>query len=250
MNGVKYRKERCEVQLRNKTKINGLQKRYGIWYTDWKHQLKEEKNMSVTAMYVELLVVGLGGLIWATLFISWWFSDKWIGIVPSLNLENYTAVIIPFLFSAAYVLGILIDKASKGIMEGFKTEMNEDTKKYEAIIVESESATTSLNYMQSKIRIMRGYIFNWLLIGSLGWIYLKSTTHYKHLSWKVLLAGIVLAAITLGLYKYNECLCKKRVEQFCVALNNKLSRNGSPPVCQAEKPAETPKPDLPVGGQG
>jgi hypothetical protein len=176
--------------------------------------------MSVTAMYVELLVVGLGGLIWATLFISWGYSDKWMSQLSCIDLKNYAAIILPFVLSAAYVLGILIDKASKGIIEFYKLFTGSDTQKYDEIIVGSESATTVLNYMRSKIRIMRGYIFNWLLIGISGYIYLKSKGNYENLSYTLLYAGIALALITLVLYSYNEFLCNKRIEKFSLAVKN------------------------------
>jgi hypothetical protein len=187
--------------------------------------------MSVTAMYVELLVVGLGGLTWTALFISWGYNYDPISILSSLNFKNNAAVIIPFVLSTAYVLGILIDKTSKGIMEGFKTETNKDSKNYEEIIVESESATTVLNYMRSKIRIMRGYIFNWPLIGISAAGYLYCKPKYRFLSGEVFLTGIILAGVTLGLYIYNQRLCNKRIERFCAALKKEQATHDLSNAC-------------------
>lgn len=220
--------------------------------------------MNVTSMYVELLVIGLGGLVWLGLLISWGYNQNWI-MNLSLDLKSYGAVIIPFVLSAAYVFGILIDKASKFIMEVlgkpireeiselfkelnseipkegnreiaeegkseipnecFKESRQPGDSKYEEIIVGSESAATVLNYMRSKIRILRGYCFNWLLLGISGFGYLRSMNSHDDLSGKVLFAGIALALITFMLYFYNEKLCDERIERFSQAVEKAAEKS-------------------------
>ena len=202
--------------------------------------------MSVTAMYVELLVIGLGGLIWTTLFIFCGHNDELRIMLSSVDFKNSTAVIIPFILSAAYVLGILIDKASKGIIDLFKKLFKILFKKilkindsqYEEIIIGSDSATTVLNYMRSKVRIMRGYILNWLLIGIAAAEYLKRLDDYRHLSSKVFDVSIALAVITLMLYIYNEILCNKRIKKLCNALKDKPARRQFTVYWRGKKPAK------------
>ena len=91
--------------------------------------------------------------------------------------------------------------------------------------------------MRSKIRIMRGYIFNWLLIGISGGGYLCGTIH-KDLSDSVFWVSIALAAITLLLYIYNEILCSKRIGNFCEAIKNKPGNPDPPNTIQAATPPE------------
>jgi hypothetical protein len=181
-------------------------------------------------MYVELLVIGLGSLVWIGLFISWGYSENWI-IRLSLDFKNFGAIILPFVFSAAYVGGILIDKASKAAMDLNKAKKND---LHEETIVGSESAATVLNYMRSKIRIMRGYLFNWPLLGLSGAGYLYCRKGHLWPAVAVLLAGIGLALITLALYFYNDGLYKERIIRFCRAIRNDPKNPKSPSDCIKE----------------
>ncbi len=68
--------------------------------------------MNTTDLFVELIIIGIGGAIWLCLLIFGMFGYDWVPLDETLAL----AALIPFL-SVAYVLGIIIDRVADAIFE-------------------------------------------------------------------------------------------------------------------------------------
>ncbi len=68
--------------------------------------------MSTTDLFVELIIIGIGGAIWLCLLIFGAFGYDWVPLDETFALT----ALIPFL-SVAYVLGIIIDRVADAIFE-------------------------------------------------------------------------------------------------------------------------------------
>jgi hypothetical protein len=124
--------------------------------------------MGTTELFVELVVIGIGALVWVVLATFGIFGYEW---VPLEKLFSVSAL-IPFL-SFVYVLGIITDRIADVIFESIWTPrllkkhyssaaLARDDRRL--IYIRNEYFANLIEYGRSRIRICRGWTFNSVLI--------------------------------------------------------------------------------------
>jgi hypothetical protein len=122
--------------------------------------------MSTTALFVELLVIGLGAVAWIVLLILSIFGHEWVD-TAAIGSPLATLGIL----SVAYVAGIVIDRVADVIFRPLarfaraKSYTDLALFRKDRAYVYARSALRDLfEYGRSRIRIVRGWAVNSLLI--------------------------------------------------------------------------------------
>ena len=169
--------------------------------------------MSTTALFVELLVVGLEALVWVFLFISAFFGIDWLlGLINIFEKAGLflTLVLVGF----AYLIGIIFDEFFDSLTEWWsnriKSSIHEkglpkmwDMQAY--IFGHSKEATEQLGYIRTRVRIMRSSIFNFGLISIGAILFVNnqiSPANYSigRINWIVGIIGLSLVCIASYVY--------------------------------------------------
>ena len=124
--------------------------------------------MGTTELFVELVVIGIGAIVWVVLATFGIFGYQW---VPFDKLFSVSAL-IPFL-SFVYIMGIVTDRIADVIFETVWTPrlmkkhypsagVARDDRRL--IYSRNEYFANLIEYGRSRIRICRGWTFNTVLI--------------------------------------------------------------------------------------
>jgi uncharacterized membrane protein YciS (DUF1049 family) len=139
--------------------------------------------MNVTALFVELLVVGIGTATWLALFLAAILNYKFDTMILTDN-----KVLIGTLIAIVYVLGIVMDRLIRGIFKYtvealakwivFKDKINHikniapdintenlDMEFEKVIRSHSQPLASKIDYNRSRFRICRAWVFHFILIG-------------------------------------------------------------------------------------
>ncbi len=127
--------------------------------------------MGTTDLVVELMVIGVGAVLAVLLSALAVFG------IPSVPFENFLAVqtVVPIL-AINYVLGILIDRLADKAFERWSTEIRKNyfpgPVEYHAarrtILTKSEPIAAVMRYGRSRIRVVRGWTLNGVLLALSG----------------------------------------------------------------------------------
>lgn len=162
--------------------------------------------MTTTNVFAELLIIGIETIGWIALLIFSAFGYHWL----DFSIFNHLAVAVP-LAVAAYVLGIIMDRVSDKLLAGAdhairRRVLDEQTAKAFApmrlyILAQSPYLSTELDYMRSRLRIMRSSFINFGLLGVTGAAFILSrvvtTTSTRYGAAAATLgAGILLASLS------------------------------------------------------
>ncbi len=164
--------------------------------------------MSTTQIFVELLIIGLGGIIWLSIFISGIFKG------PVENFVHFPdAVYALLIVCVAYVMGIIIDRIAYGIFNSLeKRNGKRILKDYSDLTVEkmlyyistnSEELKNKIFYNRSRLRICRSWIINFCLI-AISITFLNVRKHALSFIHFILLLTILVILIFLTFYVWNE----------------------------------------------
>jgi len=119
--------------------------------------------MKTTELIAEILVIGIGAALWMVLF--------WVSMYPELESTLTTLSFITVLPSMAivYVLGILTDKFAEIMFKRFvsdkysgmsKEEVSDWKNRRDQVLSNNEYAQTLHLSNQSRMKILRGWTFN------------------------------------------------------------------------------------------
>ena len=166
--------------------------------------------MATTAVFAEILIIGLEVEAWMFLAAVALFGTDWLDAADSTNFAGLLVIVV---LSLAYVLGILVDRLAdtfidwvedrdrgksikKRLMKHPEFETPADVAPMRMMVMhESEGMTRFLDYQRSRWRITRATIVNLALLGVAGALYLGLQVAWYWLF--VPLAGaLVLIAIT------------------------------------------------------
>lgn len=130
--------------------------------------------MATTAVFAEILIVGLQAEVVLGLVVLAFFGDDWIRLDP---LQDWTSLVTVLVLAAAYVLGILVDclaDSAAGAVRDRRLGMwlndrfGESSRTYalarpEAemrlrVLAEGGSLSAFLEYQRSRLRIARGTV--------------------------------------------------------------------------------------------
>ena len=126
--------------------------------------------MNTTNLFVELVVIGVGVLIWLLLLVITVLGYEW------LFISNNTLLIGSALPALAliYVLGIIWDRIADTLFhmiwaddlrESYFVDISNYYNSRRAIITKSQPLSVLLEYGRSRLRICRGWSLNALMIG-------------------------------------------------------------------------------------
>jgi hypothetical protein len=124
--------------------------------------------MGTTDLFVELIVIGIGGAIWLLLLIFSAFGYDWVPLEDMFSL----AALIPFL-SVVYMLGIVVDRLADAafgklwdapLRRRVYAQEDEYLDDKRLIYIHPGRLGDLLEYGRSRLRICRGWTLNALLI--------------------------------------------------------------------------------------
>lgn len=178
--------------------------------------------MSTTNLFIELLIVGIGGAAWVALFVAAIMGSK---LDPAVFKDN--PALLGLLTAAAYVLGIVVDRLARGIFmptlevrarravfteERIRRirelapfiEADKLTMEIEKLIrAGSEALAAKIDYNRSRLRICRAWVWHFLLLAVAFVCWNVRLTVFQ--SWEV--AGLVtLDLLFAGLALRATCL--------------------------------------------
>lgn len=140
--------------------------------------------MNVTALFVELLMVGIGTATWLALFLAAILSYKFDTMILTDN-----KALIGTLIAIVYVLGIVMDRLIRGMFTSTLEErarrkvFNDERVKHvkdlaphidehnlsmeieKFIRAHSQSLASKIDYNRSRLRICRAWVLHFFLIG-------------------------------------------------------------------------------------
>jgi hypothetical protein len=161
--------------------------------------------MSTTALFVELLVIGLGVTIWLALLIAAVF-----GYTFSNFASNVSIFALAPIFGIAYLLGIIIDRIAYELFSGLENRIRNriivvsgsspTTQAQERfILTNSELLRDQIIYNRSRLRICRSWVINFILIAfsSAIWSYVTKLYNAFILS----LLGVIFALVTFWVWR-------------------------------------------------
>jgi hypothetical protein len=126
--------------------------------------------MATTALFVELVVIGLGPLAAIFLVIFGIFGYGWVPTEKAFSLP----VLLPLL-AMTYLLGIIVDRIADKILGGWGKRLRRDSfdderayRRARSIAYADSPFRELFEYSRSRLRIARGWILNSLLIIAAG----------------------------------------------------------------------------------
>jgi len=128
--------------------------------------------MNTTLLFVEVFIAGLQGLVWLALLILNLTGVNWISEIKFQDLGSWTFLVSALAFSFAYSLGIGIDRMANGLYVYWDKRIGAQYFPQEArslAIVRfqldnNEPLNKQLEYVRTRLRIVRSASFNFLLI--------------------------------------------------------------------------------------
>jgi hypothetical protein len=130
--------------------------------------------MSTTSLFAEILIVGLEALVWIGLLVTAVGGLGWTEHLPS---KDWATPATLALLAAAYVLGVLIDRASDSLLSGVDARVRRRlvapgqppvNELRLRIMMASNEVTRFIEYIRSRIRIARSTTVNLVLIMLMG----------------------------------------------------------------------------------
>ena len=194
--------------------------------------------MSTTNLFVELVVIGVGAILWLILLTLALFGFQWLQI----KVEILLALVIPLL-SLIYLLGIIVDRVADFIFEriwskqirktvyGGSTQQNfyDDRR---LVLSQQNPITERLLYAQSRTRICRGWSLNAVVI-TLTFVILmfsqfRSSPHFLGILIYGCFSFFTLSFIcwvAWKMLKYSDYLKTKEYAEFLRSKNSTPSEN-------------------------
>jgi hypothetical protein len=171
--------------------------------------------MKTTSLFVELLVIGTGTLIWIILVLNALGIDTFNAVKPYLE---YELMLTSLGLAVVYTLGIVTDRLADGLLsipaKKIRSKIYPNRKKIIIDKVEIYNNATPLvdmiDYGRSRLRICRGWILNLFFILSSGNWNLWKISEKNHL----IIFNIFMVVLLLGLYYAWSNLAQKEYEKI------------------------------------
>jgi hypothetical protein len=122
--------------------------------------------MNTTSLFVELVIIGVGGACWLALAVLSVFGYDW---VPTGKIDALPAILA--VLAPVYVLGIVIDRLGGFLFQGWDRRLRQkhfpkagDYQRARTVVFDqSQSLREWFQYSRSRLRICRGWTVNALL---------------------------------------------------------------------------------------
>jgi 8-oxo-dGTP pyrophosphatase MutT (NUDIX family) len=157
--------------------------------------------MSTTAIFAEIIVVGLQTAAWIALLVLAIFGAGWIDLN---EVENWVAVVTLLVFAGAYMLGVLTDRAADSfalwLSRSFPRRREYDKpagldQMRLHLLREDNAASKFVDYQRSRMRIARATGFNLLILAPVLAAFLTQRTDAAWGVVTVAVVATVLAAV-------------------------------------------------------
>ncbi|MBN1184796.1 MAG: hypothetical protein JXB49_21095 [Bacteroidales bacterium] len=186
--------------------------------------------MNTTAMFVEILIIGLQSIIWFGLLIITLFGENWLILLRDFS-EGYESIIVILIIGFCYTMGIIIDRIADFIFELYKPQtllikfkiinkwIDKAHSKKRIIKSLKDIGSYYVMYIRSRIRILRSTIINLTLIIFISIVYfiqnefifnIRISLKYLIRFNALLLIIILILIFVLGLLQLTE---EKRLDQ-------------------------------------
>lgn len=170
--------------------------------------------MQTTALFVEILIVGLEALAWVLLLGLTMFGSDWLHVS---ELEKWVPLVTVVVLALAYIMGILVDRLADSLFTWFErtrlgllvnrrfgegsfwytTPAGVSTMRL-TVMRDSEGIAKFLDYQRSRVRIMRSTVLNLLIALPVVIAFLTSRLSSGPLLpalWAVFLATLTVSAL-------------------------------------------------------
>jgi hypothetical protein len=172
--------------------------------------------MDTTAVFAEILVVGLEACVWIALLVGAFFGFDW---ARSEQLKGWAALVTIIAVASAYTLGIVMDRVFDSLYEWIHPLLEKVCKRLPKtprggvefgerrvrVLLHEGALVPFLEYQRSRQRIARATVFNLPLILACGDLYLgrrggagPETLVFFNVSMVVLLALSLFSAWRIG----------------------------------------------------
>lgn len=197
--------------------------------------------MATTALFMEILIVGLESLVWLCLLLLALVGSDPVG---SLHLreratiyKDWATLITTLAIAAAYVLGVLVDRAADSFYRRFERTLpgrlanwclGKGSYWYElparipemrlCIMHKSSGVASFIEYQRSRVRIARATVFNVGLVLLFGGIYWGCRSH-TDMRLTVGLASIGLVLFALSLFaseRIHTAYLRRLSDAYCL----------------------------------
>lgn len=157
--------------------------------------------MTTTAVFAELLAVGLEAVAWLLLLVLALFDLS--GIAGATG--GWEALASVFVLGAAYVLGVIVDRISDSALGTLRKKASRrDSRsigklRYRALQTASP-LTTFVEYQRSRMRLMRGTTLNLIVAAPVASLFLVTSGA----DWITVVAvvGLLLIGVAAAWYSY------------------------------------------------
>lgn len=194
--------------------------------------------MNTTNVFAELLIIGVETIAWIALLFFTLFGYVWIDFGTFNNL----AIVIP-LVALAYVLGIMMDRLSDALLFGLDHAIRlqvmgeriaESFGQLRSFVLSrSPYLSADLDYLRSRLRIMRSSIINFGLLGITGTAFILTRiqialdTQYWAAA-AALFTGAVLSSLSFYAWRASAITYYLRLKTaFAVLPTEREISNGS-----------------------
>ena len=121
--------------------------------------------MATTAIFAELLVIGLEALCWISLLALTWIGDdqrQWLVQFPA---RDWMPLITAATLAAAYVIGIFVDRVADSVFTRLDVDWNRHgnlplSRARLTVMSKNKEVAMFLDYIRSRERIARATCFN------------------------------------------------------------------------------------------
>lgn len=160
--------------------------------------------MNTTALFVELLVIGLGVTIWLVLLIAAVFGYTFSNLASNVSIFALAPI-----FGIAYLLGIVVDRIAYELFRGLEKRIRNriipgsgasptsDRERF--VLTNSEVLRDQIIYNRSRLRLCRSWIINFILIALSSAIWGYAVEQYN--SFVLTLLGVTFALLTFWTWR-------------------------------------------------
>lgn len=163
--------------------------------------------MSTTLLFVELLIIGLEVLFWLLLLAIKLFGTNWLLAFPSETLADLEFVLLPFLLTAAYTLGIIFDRLWDKLFlpwdKLLRRQIIPDSTlplgvmRY-AVSKDNEHLEEQFEYTKSRLRIARSSAVNFAITTMLAVALVGALPGLDQIQRKAYIFWVMIIGITLS----------------------------------------------------
>ena len=192
--------------------------------------------MKTTAIFAELLIVGLQATVWLIFAGLVFFEVSAFDAALFDELKSWAALITIFVLSFSYVIGIIIDRVADSLFNHVDRRLRNKylIKSKQPVAVmrlyimsKNEGVSDFLDYVRSRLRLARSTVLNVILIIFFValWYFTSSKFESNSIIVFLFLSGIPLLVLTIFTWFRISKTYYKRLTQAFDLLNVKDDKN-------------------------